>query len=355
MSATSFLTALKGIFDTPDYAARIPANVRSAISSGNYGQTTFSTNEENAVFEVLIDKISKQDMHTFVYQGIDSEKFYRGFMPYGGIIEDDFVEVPTADNQDSLPQMGTDGTLSPTFDFSKFNPYDYKLPSIKTSYYMLKVLLQYHNSVPYSLFKRAFISEAGAQQLVTMIRGGLGEAMKLDTWLILREMLQSPTNFATASQVSCNIAGDEFTQAEALDVITKIQLYAKALTMNTSKYNKLGVLNNTRKDRLRLYIAAGVKTYIEKAQVNAFNRMLDYGVEVVEIEGFGQTGLTNAVFAVLVDTSAPFFYDWKPDSMSEYFNNRGEGYFTVWRSRGLLLGFSMYRNAVLFKLTTPGA
>lgn len=350
MPANSFLTALKGIFDTPDYAARLPASVKDAISAGNFGQTTFSTKEENAVFEVLIDKISKQDMHTFTYQGVDSESFYRGFMPYGGIIEDDYVEVPTADNQPSLPQLGTDGTYSPEFKFDNYNPYDYKLPSIKTSYYMLKVLLQYHNSIPYDVFKRAFISEAGAQQLVSMIRGGLSEAMKLDTWLILREMLQSPTNFAAASSVSCPIAGDEFTLDEALNVITKIQLYAKAMTMNTSKYNKLGVLTNTKKNRLRLYIAAGVKTYIEKAQVNAFNRMLDYGVEIVEIEGFGQTGLTNAVFAVLVDTSAPFFYDWKADNMSEYFNSRAEGYFTVWRSRGLLLGFSMYRNAVLFKL-----
>lgn len=350
----SMLSALQSIFKNPEYAARIPENVRQEIANGNFGSTSFPTIINNEVLSILVDKIGKQDIHAFKYNGVDSESFYRGYMTHGGIIEDDYVEPPMADNVTAYPAMSAGGVQSPTFDFSKFNPYDFKLPNVKTAYYMLKTYLQYHVTVTEDTFKRAFISEEGARSFVNIILGSMAESMKLDLWLLLREMLQSPTNFADASIVNIAVAGDEFTQNESVNFVKTISLYAKALKTNSSAYNKLGVLTNTDASNLRLYIAAGIKTLIEASQVNAFNPLMDYGVEVVEIEGWGQSGLTNGVAAVLVDKRAPFFYDWSREKMDSYYNAVGRGgYATAWRSRGILLGFSMYRNAVQFRIVAP--
>ncbi len=348
----SMLTALQNIFRNPDYADRVPKSVQQAITSGNFGQTDFPSDINNAVLKVLVDKISKQDIHAFEYNGVDSSDFYRGFMTHGGIIEDDYIEPPKADEVSDYPSIDGAGEQTPTFDFAKFNPYDFKLPNVKTAYYMLKVYLQYHVSVTEAQFKRAFISEAGARDFVQTVLGSMAESMKLDLWLILREMLQADSNFAADSKVSIPVAGDEFTQEEAVNFVKQIMLYAKALRTNTSAYNKLGVLTNTTSDNLRLYIAAGIKTLVEAAQVNAFNPFMDYGVEVVEVEGWGATGLANGTAAVLVDKRAPFFYDWSREKMDSYYNAVGPGgYATAWRSRGILLGFGLHRNAVEFRLT----
>ncbi len=348
----ALLQALQNIFKVPDYADRLPESVKTVIKAGNFGETSFPAKVKNDVLQILVDKIAKQDIHAFRYNGIDSEIFYRGYMTHGSVIEDDYVEPPKADEVTAYPAISAVGAQTPEFDFSKFNPYDFKLPTVKTAYYMLKVYLQYHVTVTEDTFKRAFISEEGARNFVNIILGSMAESMKLDIWLILREMLQNPDNYQEAAQVEISVAGDEFTQEEAVAFVKQISLYAKALKANTSAYNKLGVLTNTDPSNLRLYIAAGVKTLIEAAQVNAFNPFMDYGVEVVEVEGWGQTGLTNGLAAVLVDKRAPFFYDWSRDKMDSYYNAVGPGgYATAWRSRGILLGFSLYRNAVMFKLT----
>lgn len=348
----ALLQALQNIFKNPDYADRIPSSVKTAIESGNFGDTNFPSEINNAVLSVLVDKISRQEINAFSYNGVDSESFYRGYMTHGGIIEDDYVEPPKADEVTAYPSINGAGVQSPAFDFAKFNPYDFKLPVVKAAYYMLKVYLQYHVTVTEAQFKRAFISEEGARSFVNIVLGSMSESMKLDLWLILREMLQYSDNFAGASTVEIPVAGDTFTLEESINFVEKISLYAKALRTNTSAYNKLGVLTNTDPSNLRLYIAAGVKTLIEASQVNAFNRFMDYGVEVVEVEGWGATGLANGVAAVLVDKRAPFFYDWSREKMDSYYNAVGAGgYATAWRSRGILLGFSLYRNAVLFKLT----
>lgn len=348
----SMLSSLQAIFKNPDYADRLPESVKTAITAGNFGETSFPATINNEVLAILVDKIAKQDIHAFKYNGVDSESFYRGYMTHGSIIEDDYVEPPKADEVTGYPKMSAEGEQTPAFDFAKFNPYDFKLPTVKAAYYMLKVYLQYHVTVTEDTFKRAFISEEGARSFVNIILGSMAESMKLDLWLILREMLQSESNYAAASQVEITVAGDTFTQEESVNFVKQIQLYAKALRTNTSAYNKLGVLTNTDSSNLRLYIAAGVKTLIEASQVNAFNRFMDYGVEVVEVEGWGATGLTSGLAAVLVDKRAPFFYDWSREKMDSYYNAVGPGgYATAWRSRGVLLGFSLYRNAVMFKLT----
>ena len=348
----AMLQALQNIFKNPEYADRLPESVRNVISNGNFGETSFPAQVNNVVLSILVDKIAKQDIHAFKYNGIDSESFYRGYMTHGSIIEDDYVEPPKADEVTDYPKIDGVGAQTPAFDFSKFNPYDFKLPTVKAAYYMLKVYLQYHVTVTEDTFKRAFISEDGANTFVNIILGSMAESMKLDLWLILREMLQNADNYAAASTVEIPVAGDTFTQQESVNFVTQISLYAKALRTNTSVYNKLGVLTNTDSSNLRLYIAAGIKTLIEASQVNAFNRFMDYGVEVVEVEGWGATGLSAGVAAVLVDKRAPFFYDWSREKMDSYYNAVGPGgYATAWRSRGILLGFSLYRNAIIFKLT----
>lgn len=105
MAVSGLITAMQGIFATPEYADRIPNSVKSVITAGNYGTTTFPTEIENAVYNVLVDKIGKQEIYKFEYNNFDASQYDKGYLPFGGIIEDDYVEAMKADEVNNLPTL----------------------------------------------------------------------------------------------------------------------------------------------------------------------------------------------------------------------------------------------------------
>ena len=342
MAVSNLLTTIAGIFATPEYANRIPENVRNAIATGNYGQEEYDQTIKNAVIGTLVDKIARQDIYSFEFNNFDGSQYEKGYLAYGGIVEDDFIEAMQADNIKAIPEDG-DGV-------KEFDPFRVKYPKVKPSYYMLKVHMQYHVTTTDDIMKRAFMSEACASNFIQRIRGVLPESGKLDKYLLFREMLTNPDIYAENSIVPLTVAGSTMTAEESINIVRTIRTYVEALKWSTSKYNKLGVLTSTKADNLVLFMSQGIHTAIVSAQYNAYHTDLDFGCEVQLLDGFGSSALTTGQFATLADKRAIKIYKWQNDRMDNIWNPVGVGYWNTYYSFGTLMGYAMHANLMQFRL-----
>lgn len=350
MVVSSLISAIANIFATPEYADRIPQSVKQAIENGNFGQVDYSQTINNAIMDTLVDKIARQDIYSFEYNNFDASEFEKGYLPFGGIIEDDFIEAMVAD---SVPNMPTATEASSTsYGVSTFDPFKINYPKIKPSYYMLKIHMQYHVTTTLDLMKRAFTSEAGASNFVQRVRGVLPESGKLDKYLLFRNMFTQEALYTNAGKVNCVVAGNTMTAEESIAIVRTIRDYVTAMSWNTTKYNKLGVLTSTKKEDMVLFIAEGILNALSSAQYNAYHKDLDFGCEVRPLDGFGSHALTTGQFAVLADKRAIKIYKWQNDRMDNIWNPVGVGYWNTYYSFGNLMGYAMHANLVQFRLTT---
>lgn len=346
MAVSPIISAMAGIFATPDYERRIPAYVREEIAAGNFGQSDYNQTIKNAIMDGLVDKISRQDIYGFEYNNFDARQYEKGYLPYGGIIEDDFIEAMVADDVKRLPSRTDEGEYT----LADYDPFKIKYPVVKPSYYALKPFMQYHVTTTYDMMKRAFTSEAGASNFIQRIRGVLPESGKLDKYLLFRHMLSQDSLYTESSKVNVTVAGSTFTAEESIRIVTTIRNYVSALKWNTSKYNKLGVLTSTRAENLVLFMAEGIYNELSSAQYNAYHKDLDFGCEVQLIDGFGAGATTSGMFACLADKRAIKIYKWQPDRMDNIWNPKSEGYWNTFYSFGDLMGYAMHANIVRFQL-----
>lgn len=353
MAVSSMLAAIANIFATPEYASRIPENVRNAIASGNFGQTDYDSTVKNAVMDTLVDKIARQEIYAFEYNNFDATQYDKGYLPFGGIIEDDYIEAMVADNVPDMP-TATQAEAG-SYGIAQFDPFKIKYPKVKPSYYMLKIFMQYHVTTTEELMKRAFTSEAGATNFVQRVRGVLPESGRLDKYLLFREMLATDDIYPEASKIDIPVVGDNFTAEESINAVKTIRDYVSALQWATTKYNKLGVLTSTKKEDIVLFIADGIYNGMSSAQYNAYHKDMDFGCEVQRLDGFGSSALQTGQFAVLADKRAIKIYRWLNDRMNNIWNPVGVGYWNTYYSFGLLMGYALHANIVQFRLTNGQA
>lgn len=359
MTVSTLIQAIASIFATPEYTGRIPTNVQEAISNGNFGQTEYDQNINNAIMNSLVDKIARQDIYAFEYNNFDASQYEKGYLPFGGIIEDDFIEAMVADNVPDMPTASQSELRvkagNPYGVQDGFDPFKINYPKVTPSYYMLKTHMQYHVTTTLDVMKRAFTSEAGASNFIQRIRGVLPESGKLDKYLLFRNMLASPALYGETDTfnniVNCVVAGSTMTAEESIAIVRTIRTYVEALQWNNTKYNKLGVLTSSKKENLVLFISSGIYTALSSAQYNAYHKDLDFGCEVQVLDGFGSSALTTGQFAVLSDKRAIKIYKWQNDRMDNIWNPVGVGYWNTYYSFGTLMGYAMHANLVQFRLT----
>ena len=349
MAVGKMISAIANIFATPEYANRIPENVRTAIKNGNYGQTDYDQTVKNAIMDTLVDKIARQDIYGFEYNNFNADEYVKGYLPFGGIIEDDFIEAMVADTVTEMP-TATQASAG-NYGVQQFDPFKIKYPKVKPSYYMLKPFMQYHVTTTDDVMKRAFTSEAGATNFIQRVRGVLPESGRLDKYLLFRQMLTKDAIYTEAGKVNLPVVGDNMTAEESINIVKTIRDYVTALKWNTTKYNKLGVLTSTSKDNLVLFMSEGIYNAISTAQYNAYHKDLDFGCEVQLLDGFGADALATGQFAVLADKRAIKIYYWLNDRMNNIWNPVGVGYWNTYYSFGLLMGYAMHANIVQFRLT----
>lgn len=82
-----------------------------------------------------MDKIGKQEIYKFEYNNFDASQYDKGYLPFGGIIEDDYVEAMKADEVNNLPTFDNQSD----YEFVNYDPFKINYASIAPSYYTLKL------------------------------------------------------------------------------------------------------------------------------------------------------------------------------------------------------------------------
>lgn len=350
MPANSIITQLATIFSSPSYADRIPATVKAQIEAngfGNIGQ--WSGDDLNAIYGQLVNMVAKQNNYGFEYRGIDISRFYKGFLAYGDAILDNYVDVAEASDLPKLINAQGDNGGLRTVD-----PYNIKWADVKCAYYMGTYGLQYQVTTRDLEVKKAFISDSTVTNFLQRCRSVLPESLKLDRYLIFRNMLTSNSIYKVVKDFSVKAASPSeplFTADDAIAIITGIKQYADALQNDTRAYNKLGVMGGSDTSNLVLFINKGVMTALKTALKNIYHNEVDFGVgSIIEIPDFGENALADGQFACILDERGIYLYDTLAPYMWNIWNGKGL-YWNDFLSYQGKLAYALHRNAVKFTLS----
>lgn len=338
----SILTAIKNLMSDPEYSERIPTAVQTEIAALQYGTTSLTTTTANAIYDVLVNKWAKQDLYSFRYMGVDLSRFHRGYLPYGDIIEDDYVDIATARQ---FPTLSQGGTVDP-FIINKAN--------VKPSYYYGTFSLQYWVTTRTMEVKKAFISENALNSFIGRSRGVLPESLKLDRYLIFRNLLATMEYAKTFSididEPTSTSLISMLTPDQVQEIIANISLAVTAASQSSTAWNRLGVMNACEKRRQVLIINAGVYRLMKSVLYNSYHDTIDFGLpesQIIEINGFGSAAATAGLFAVLVDEDAFKDYTTEMPDMENIYNPAGK-YWNTWLTYQGKLGYAMHAISAKF-------
>lgn len=342
---SQLLTAIKGIFNDPEYTNRIPTAVQTEINNIQHGTDSLTTTTANVIYEALVNKWAKQDIYSFEFNDVDLTRYDKGYLAYGDIIEDDYIDVATARAFPALTQGGT------------VDPYIINKATVKPSYYMGTYALQYWVTTRTMEVKKAFISENSLNNFVGRSRSVLPESLKLDRYLIYRNMLATmpmaktfTTNVATPTDTNDFIS--MLTPDQVQDIIVKISMAVEAASKSNTQWNKLGVMNSCPKSRMNLIINAGLYRLMKAVLYNSYHDVIDFGLDesqIIPISGFGSTAATNGLYAVLIDETAFKAYTTEMPNMENIYNPAGK-YWNTWLTYQGKMGYSLHAISAAFYL-----
>lgn len=356
MAVSKILTELKNIFSTPSYADRIPEAVRTKIAANGFGTgDKYTPDEYNAIYGQLLNMVAKIQNFGFEYEGVDFEKYNKGFIEAGDAIIDNFIDLADVGTIPTLINAAGDNGGATTVD-----PYKIKWANVKTAYYVGTYDLQYQVTTRLLEVKKAFMSDASITNFVTLCRSVLPESLKYDRYLITRNMLASGDIYATNATKDFAItptseAEPIFSAEQANTIISVMHDYADALRYNTTKYNKLGVHSATKTGNMVLFINRGVYNALKTAMKNVYHNEIDFGVDRIEmLPDFGETAATSGQFACILDERGIYLWDTLQPYSWDIWNGSGL-YWNTFLSYQGKIGYALHRNAVRFTLSEKAA
>lgn len=347
MAAANLLGTIKAIFSSPTYSSRIPQSVRTDIENNTFGTTDYDFETLNAVYSELVNLIAKAETFSFKYSGVDYDKWNKGRLAVGDVIRDTYVNIA-----DCKPFPKIINTAANNSGVTTVDPYVINHPKMKVAYYFGTYSLQYSVTTTLWEVQKAFLSESAMFDFVAQARGVLPESMQLDRWLIFQNMLGSSDIYAATHDYEI---GDDLTAEDAMQMVSDIRIYAKAMQWNTTKYNKLGVLAEGMKGSSVLFINSGIYNLMKTRLMTVYHNDIDFGVdEIVEIPDFGEAATTSGIYAAILDSRGIYLYDTKSPTMWSIYNGAGE-YTNTWLNYQGKIGYALHRNAVSFTLTQATA
>lgn len=348
MAVANVLTKLAAIFASPSYAARIPESVRTKIATNGFGSTEYTPDEYNAIYSSLLNMVAKQTNHAFRYYGIDFEKYNKGFLAYGDVIIDNYVDLADVGTIPTLINTKGDNGGVTTVD-----PFSIKWANVKTAYYVGTYELQYAMTTRMLEVKKAFISDSNVTNFIALCRSVLPESCRYDRWLIFRNMLASDTIYSSTTDYE--LSADTIAPEDALQIILMIKNVADAMSNMTTKYNKLGVTTATDKSDLVLWINKGIYSAIKNAMKNVYHNEVDFGVGAIEeLPDFGESAATTGQFAALTDRRGIYLYDTLSPFMDTIWNPKGL-YWNNFLSYQGKIAYGLHYNAAKFTLSQKAA
>lgn len=340
----------------------LPSTFKSGIQP-YIGATTIPT-DANAQVAEFVNLCAKQIMTRYEFLNADFEKFHRGALPVGGFIQDTYMPRINCRTKTGVSDSGADiasALLSPA------------VASPDVGYFKLNPAYAYKITTEEDVTKEAFISEQAMADYIAKTLATPFESLKADRYANFKHFLQQIIGeVATENE---NFEGDititgAFTptgydasaQALALQFILAVKNLAASFEYDSIKYNAAGVVTNSHKQPLTVFMKSAVKKSVEVLIASGAYNMANVDLknfEIIEIDDLGDsvvtegaTTTTTTVGAIILDNRAIHWYT--SYERAGAFYNPENGMTNSFLSAKDLLGYARWANVgrVKFVATT---
>ena len=316
MAVPNLLSWAQGLINMPAYSTRIPKAVRDNITALGYyiESDDFDPTAITPFLSGMLTKVGKQLVEGFQWDDKVFDTFYKGEIPTGGFIENDFVGLTAGE---AYPKTLTDGQTVDPFVINK--------PAVEVSYFAVNYGMQYWTTIADEQLSTAVLSNETLSNFIMEAIGVLVKSYQLDKYLAVREMLGAGGIYGLTDTVSITSTGDSFSEDEAIAILRHLKSRIKAIRYPQTQYNVRGVVNGMSKSDQVLIINGVVWEMVKSALRKTFHNELDLDVsEVIEVDGFGTTGADNGLYAALVSRKGFKLYDKQSQRSNNIYNPRGE-------------------------------
>lgn len=341
MAIPNILTYAASLINMPTYGDRIPKAVRDNISNLGYyiASDDFDPTAITPFLSGMLAKVGKQLVESFKWDDGAFDTFYKGQVPTGGFIENDFIGITAGE---AYPATLTDG--------DSIDPFVIKKPAVTVTYFAVNFGMQYWTTISDEQLSTAVLSNETLANFIMESIGVLAKSYQLDKYLAVRELFGAGGIYGLTDTVSITSTGDSFTEDEAIEILQHLKSRIKAIRHPQTQYNVAGVVNGMKKSDQVLIINGVVWEMVKSALRKTFHNEMDLDVsEVIEIDGFGSTGASNGLYAALVSRDGVKLYDKQAQRSNNIFNPRGE-YWNHYLKGWGWIGYSNVAPACAFTL-----
>jgi len=288
-----------------EYQNRVPA-----VTQGNIAGAVAALQQYPQLMNEFVDQLVNRIGDVIIKSRIWDNplaKFKRGMMPYGSTIEEIYVGLLKAK------------AFDPNIDYD--DVFKRNKPEIVANFHQINRQDRYDVTINEDLIKRAFLDDAGIQNLVSAILDQPYNSDYWDEYLIMKnlftEMIVNDQFYRVAVQDLATA-----TEADLKATVKLMRSYASKLTFMSDKYNPANVTTFTPADEVVVFIDPDFEAAMDvDVLATAFNMdKADYLRNRVLVDSFGVNGvqaiMADASLFVCADTNIQFTNQYNAKGLS---------------------------------------
>lgn len=312
-----------------DYENRIPIATQNNLRQ--IGETLYNNQPlANAYLGELVNRISFVLLKSRLYRN-PLRVFKKGDLGYGTDIEEIFVQIAKAHHYNpAVAEREVDKR---------------ELPDVSTAFHRLNRQDFYKVTIQNNDLYNAFLTERGVTDLIAKIVDSLYSGDNYDEYLIMRQLISQYIDDNSTYDIHVAPVNNE---AAAKAFLVQVRAWASNLTFMSDAYNPMGVLTNTERETMVIFITPETQAYVDvEALAGAFNLpYADFNVRVVVVDSFGTSERAKSTLAIITDEDFYIVYD-KLQKFTERYN--GEGlYWNYWFHHWQVMSTSRFSNLIRF-------
>lgn len=345
--------------------------VNDAQSLVALGNTVLSSTTNTELFlNTLIQRVGRTIYSFRAYRNKFAD-YYKSDMEYGAIVQKVKAKMATAEADESYGL--TDGVA--------VDMYKVRKPEVEQKLFVKETPYQIAVTIQRALLKRAFLSPAGVEELISIIFGEIQNSIEFNNEnlgkVTLCNLIAEQANTARTINLLTNYkaaSGDSaitaqtalFDEAFLRYATAQINLYSDYLTDMRTEFNGDGYERHTPKEDQFLRVITQFENALESQMLyGAYNEgyvklpefkqisfwqssTSPFAIQVERASDGEETALNNVV-AVLHDRDACGVYSVEEDVLTTPVNAAGRYYNTFWHLRNLWFN-DLSENCVVFTL-----
>lgn len=313
------------------YQERIPKATQDNIKDIGNAMMQYEATQ-NEFLSALVNRIARVIITSKSYEN-PLRVFKKGMLEYGETIEEIFVNIAKAHQFDPA--------------VAEKEVFKREIPDVNAVFHKLNYKNFYKTTISNEQLRQAFLSSNGVTDLIARIVDSLYTGSEFDEYLIMKQLIVDACNEGKMYPVHV----DAINADNAKGIVSTIKGISNALEFMSGRYNAMGVLTHTKKNRQVLLVDAKFDAVIDvEVLASAFNMdKAEFMGRRVLVDNFGD--LTGVV-ACLVDEDWFMVFD-NLISFTENYNGEGlywNYFYHVWKT----FSSSPFANAIVFTTEDVG-